>query len=796
MTAPAASLERPSFGSALRTLPRGPSEGWLSLVATVVMVDAMALSLVNSGWTGNVGNSGFLPWLALGGVLLGAAGAKVGWGRWRTHVIGAAIGGLLIPLIVGGVLIAPEPSWGPAGLFERMAKSYTVINNVWTDLVVDGRPFTTEYGYYHLVFGAMIWGAGLLAGFAVFGHRRPLDVVITLGLILLANMALTGHDQLFLLEIYTAGALLLLIRTHIFEEELTWARRKIGDPSSISQLYLNGGAMFVTLAMIGAIALTAVASSAPLQGLFADLPSKLQSLQSILQKFAPPGGDFPGLGSVTFGDNAVTTGVWNPSKATAFRAELPRNEKELFKWRAGTYSVYSNYGWDWGPDDTIAHEQTPAGSTVLGGDVNGDAPATDGRREVKIRITPDSFAAKTILSPNMVSSVDRPTVAFARGPDGWFTSLESTDSSGQYTVTALVPDYTTTDAVITEPNLRLASTDYPKELYDVYTQLEPGAMGDNATRLLTFIKSQIHVPPYADKSNPYDLAKAIQDYLKNPANFTYDPDVRNLRNAQCGNGISTVECFAIIKHGYCDYYASTMAVLLRSSGVPARVAYGFLPGVRSKTDNSEVVAASLAHYWVEVYFPKYGWIEFDPTGGINTNVQPIPTGVAPTTTAKPSVAPSRSPGPARTPGATSRPVGTTTSGGAGIGPFIAIAAILVVGLALLLYAVARRAPRKPMHPDQAWGSLARLAARIGMGPRPSQTVYEYAGALGDAVPEARLELTTIARAKVEVAYGRAALGSDRMKRVAEAYQRLRFALFGVILRRGFRPRRPSRPRRR
>src|SRR5262245_32681092 len=203
------------------------------------MVDALALSFVNANWTGNVGNNSFLPWLAVTGALLGALGAKVGWGRWRTHVIGAAIGGLIIPLIAGGVLPTIEPGWDPAGLAERMRVSYGVVLNVWTDLVIHGQPYTTEYGYYHLLFGAMLWGAGLLAGFAVFGHRRPLDVVITLGLLLLANMALTAHDQLFLLEIYTAGALLLLIRTHVFEEELTWARRKIGDPASISQLYLN-----------------------------------------------------------------------------------------------------------------------------------------------------------------------------------------------------------------------------------------------------------------------------------------------------------------------------------------------------------------------------------------------------------------------------------------------------------------------------------------------------------------------------------------------------------------------------
>ena len=60
------------------------------------------------------------------------------------------------------------------------------------------------------------------------------------------------------------------------------------------------------------------------------------------------------------------------------------------------------------------------------------------------------------------------------------------------------------------------------------------------------------------------------------------------------------------------------------------------------------------------------------------------------------------------------------------------------------------------------------------------------------MPAARVELTTIARAKVEVAYGKRDSGSDRLRRIAEAYQRLRFALLGVVLRRGFRRRRKRR----
>ena len=298
------------------------------------------------------------------------------------------------------------------------------------------------------------------------------------------------------------------------------------------------------------------------------------------------------------------------------------------------------------------------------------------------------------------------------------------------------------------------------------------------------------VPSYADPDNPYDLARATEAWLRDPAHFKYQEDVRTERNAQC-SGISTVECFARIRVGYCDYYATTMAVLLRASGVPARVAYGFLPGDRGE-DGVEVVGAWLAHYWVEVYFPGVGWIEFDPTGGGIGRPQAIPSGSTAAATAKPTAAPGRHlPERHRHPPTTAPGgVGSTTPS-SGIGPFIAIAIILMIGIAALAFAAFRRTPNKPMHPDQAWGSLARLAARFGLGPRSSQTVYEYAGALGDAVPGARVELTTIARAKVEVAYGKRDLGTDRLKSIAIAYQRLRFALLGVVLRRAFR-RRPKR----
>jgi hypothetical protein len=110
--------------------------------------------------------------------------------------------------------------------------------------------------------------------------------------------------------------------------------------------------------------------------------------------------------------------------------------------------------------------------------------------------------------------------------------------------------------------------------------------------------------------------------------------------------------------------------------------------------------------------------------------------------------------------------------------------VLLTVIVGALAAVAwRRGPRGPISADDAYGSISRLAARLGFGPRPTQTVYEYAGALADELPTVRPELETVARAKVEVAYGGRDLPDDRMSALRQAHRRLRVQLLRLIPRR-------------
>ena len=65
--------------------------------------------------------------------------------------------------------------------------------------------------------------------------------------------------------------------------------------------------------------------------------------------------------------------------------------------------------------------------------------------------------------------------------------------------------------------------------------------------------------------------------------------------------------------GHCEYFASAMAIMLRTLGIPTREVNGFLPGEYNDLGGDYIVRASDAHSWVEVYFPGTGWMTFDPT---------------------------------------------------------------------------------------------------------------------------------------------------------------------------------------
>jgi transglutaminase-like putative cysteine protease len=530
--------------------------------------------------------------------------------------------------------------------------------------------------------------------------------------------------------------------------------------------------VFIVGAMLGSFILTQRAAAAPLAGAWTGVNDQLIEIGETIGRLFPVGGDIRPGGGVAFGTSARISARWFSDEGVAFEATVPTGSP-TFLWRAATYDSFVLGGWE---QTDLADSAVGPGMPLLAGTPEDPAPGLT--RELEVSVRPDGYHDSLLLSPGTPAFVDQQATVLLSGSNGWLAGVDVPNAGSGYTVVGALLRLDE-QAVISGNGLRAAPEVYPPDVASRYTAVPDGAMGPAATKLLETV---LALSPSRD---PYDIAVTLRDYLRSDANFTYTTDVRGVA---CDSA-SAVECFAQSRRGYCLHYASTMAILLRAANpehpIPTRLVQGFLPGARS--GSIETVRNLAAHAWVEVYFPGYGWIPFDPTGG----------GVGQPAVIRPgppvaSMAPSPSTG--STPDASDRPRptrrGTVPADGSG-GPAAGgtpANGLLLVSLAVLLGALGiavaiaawARGPRGEVSPETAWRAMARSASRLGFARRPAQTVYEYAAALGDLVPVAREDLGIVAHAKVESTYAGTHLDGTRLDAMRAATRRLRVSLLRLV----------------
>src|SRR6266567_825073 len=144
--------------------------------------------------------------------------------------------------------------------------------------------------------------------------------------------------------------------------------------------------------------------------------------------------------------------------------------------------------------------------------------------------------------------------------------------------------------------LRSASTDYPSDISAAYLQLP------ELDPRIPELTSQIT----KNAPTPFDKAVAIENYLR--TRFTY-----TLKLTGRPGDHPLAHFLFETRAGHCEYFASAMAIMLRTLGIPTREVNGFLPGEYNDLGGDYIVRASDAHSWVEVYFPGMDWQTFDPT---------------------------------------------------------------------------------------------------------------------------------------------------------------------------------------
>lgn len=243
----------------------------------------------------------------------------------------------------------------------------------------------------------------------------------------------------------------------------------------------------------------------------------------------------------------------------------------------------------------------------------------------------------------------------------------------------------------------------------------------------------------AGADRPVEAAFALQSWLRDPDRFAYSTDVAPLRTPRALTRFVTTD-----RVGYCEYFATAMAVMLRLEGVPARVAVGFRPGKQVAAD-TYLVTTDDAHAWVEALFPGYGWISFEPTPALTDTLVPTPEQVVPTSPVGAGgritdrQRPQQADGGAdrreelagRPSPPVTRPTGSQTGPAADHGGLLrvlaSLAVVMTAGAVVVVAARRRRLVTAPGPSARVLASQRRVltvAQGLGTGRRPSETFRE------------------------------------------------------------------------
>ncbi|MCC7107512.1 MAG: transglutaminase domain-containing protein, partial [Chloroflexi bacterium] len=252
-------------------------------------------------------------------------------------------------------------------------------------------------------------------------------------------------------------------------------------------------------------------------------------------------------------------------------------------------------------------------------------------------------------------------------------------------------------------------------------------------------------------SNDYDRAAALESYLRDLTYSTHLPTPPP--------GRDWVDYLLFDSRvGYCDYFATALAVMARSLGLPARVASGFAPGILDQTENTYLVRESEAHSWTEIYFTGYGWITFEPSAIRARPERGAALSPTPASEPAPSSAPSAVEEQAQPSdevldlsGAERFEAGSMTATGAVL--LIAACLLVVSGLAVGAASYVWRRRLDGLQPRQRdYGELLTIAALARVPVEPSMTPSEIANQIAERFPSDADAIQAVSRAYVEAIY--------------------------------------------
>jgi transglutaminase-like putative cysteine protease len=664
--------------------------------------------------------------------------------------------------------------------------------NVWWSRIQDGSA-SQDPSFYLLLICLLMWVTGGWLAWCVLRWRKPMLGLVPGAAAFATNVLNFPTDQNGYVLAILVLTLALLLWTNYTTSISNAGRASVKLTGDAKWDFWESGLVAMAALIVLGIMLPPLSTTDRTLDLESSAFTSWAQLQQRLNNVGSFTTTASGHGVTGFTDQVKLSGALKQSRDVVFEWTVKGDYAGPKYFRGINETFTAGREWRYPPQDgfqqVIASNAFPdyqesyqklAGATI---DITMRAPPTGFSNVVfypglLYRINRTTLARQvplpSSLADNSLESIDR------------LDSIQRNNSVGTYVVEA---DFSTA----TQSDLESAGTAYPDWLASFMRLPSTGYRTPD-------VQAAIHnkaeeIVQAAGARTPYDMAAAIESYLRNHSNFKYSLD------AVPAPGVDPIYWFLFdSKVGYCEFFATSMGDMLRSLGIPTRLVNGFGPGTFNPQTESNVVRGEDAHTWVEVYFPNYGWIPFEPTPDDLGLYQPIPRGQTGTnpcfrdSNCDPSQIVAGTTGgtlptPKTRPGLIDPGVGV---GGPGItvqsisGSLLSkVIGVLVALLLLSLVAVLRYLrPRSVM---SVWKRMLVLAHLAGAERRPGETPLELGRRLQRTFPEAADPMRDLTGAFVIAAYAPPEEAAQQRSPVMESWVALRPMLLRRVLAR-LRPR--------
>jgi transglutaminase-like putative cysteine protease len=708
----------------------------LTLTLAGLVVLAVAYPIQEADWVAKMPPLTFIGLLSLG------TAALLHYFHVRTSRA------LPLTFVVGVVVVWFSAVSMSPGAFasDRVANLLTELDfwfdGVFTDEIRGG---LIEFGIFLLT---VTWWLGFLAGWLALRRHQGYIAVAIGGTVLSIALANVTDNAALWLALFMVASVLLLIHMATAQRMAGWRSKRLSfDPSTVlsqSGILLTAGVLIVVL-----VTVLPTPKLAPLRFIGDALEERSRTAQAHFARL------FNGLPSrrdyrtLTFGEEIFFRGNPNLTDELLFTVTGSRPGY----WRARTYTTYTSMGWD--TVDAEFTEFEPSGAEDL----------SRVRTSHGFRI---AAATDTFFTAGLPAKFDRPVEALTY-EDSPADALQVRFTEGRdFFPTRTNLRYLSfgNESAAEPDDLRDAGTEYPPEIMDRYLQLPP---------TLTQRVRDLAADVVEGVDNRYDQVETIRQFVQS---FPYTLEIDAPPLGQDG-----VDYFLFdLQRGYCDYYTSATAVLLRTLGIPSRYVLGYASGQWNAATRSYQVLDLNYHSWVEAYFPEYGWIIFEATppdgiefgGDQGAFLDPL--------------TPEIDFGSGEVPeDEEDELAGTLDFDANGDSRFsagnVALGAmgLLAAFLAIVYYRWWFRL-RRLSRADELYAKMQRLAALLGAPARPEQTPGEYAEALGEEIPGSARDFHVIARLFANRRYSGKPVPMGDLRLAEESWSRLRWVLIKRLFR--------------